>query len=97
MMNNNEPRAAVARHDNQSLTSAQTADLLGLRPRNLERLRLSGSGPRAIKHCRIVRYRIEDLHGFLDQKRSRRWAIRMMTIISRERTRAVRLVGWRVR
>ena len=96
-MNNNEPRAAVARHGNQSLTSAQTADLLGLRPRNLERLRLSGHGPRAIKHGRVVRYRIDDLREFLDQNRSRRWTVRMMKIISRARTRAVRLVGWRVR
>ena len=96
-MNNEEPRAAVAQHSEQSLTSAQTADLLGLRPRNLERLRLSGHGPRAIKHGRVVRYRTDDLHRFLDRNRSRNWAVRMIAIISHARTCAVRLVGWRVR
>jgi hypothetical protein len=97
MMNDEKFRAAVAQHGNQSLTSAQTAELLGLRPRNLERLRLSGHGPRAIKHGRVVRYRTDDLYRFLDQNRSRSWAIRMMTIISRAGSCAVRLVGWRVR
>ena len=45
----------------QLLNQSEAARLLRLSVRTMERMRLSGSGPRYIKCGRSVRYRVSDL------------------------------------
>jgi len=47
------------------LTTAQAADYLRLSKRTLERLRVSGTGPKYLKILRCVRYRVADLEAFI--------------------------------
>ena len=47
------------------LTTRDAARVLALSPRTLERLRLSGDGPRYCKLRRSVRYRQADLDAWL--------------------------------
>jgi hypothetical protein len=49
------------------LTTMEAARLLSLSPRTLERLRLSGDGPRFCKLRRSVRYRLADLELWANQ------------------------------
>jgi hypothetical protein len=49
------------------LTTMEAARLLSLSPRTLERLRLSGDGPRYCKLRRSVRYRQADLELWANQ------------------------------
>ena len=54
-------RAARAKSGSPFLTTAQAAHYVGLSRRTLEKMRLTGSGPRFRKHGRYVRYHIDDL------------------------------------
>jgi len=51
------------------LTSTEAADHLGLSRRTLEAWRVSGGGPCFRKFGRSVRYHLEDLERFSDQRR----------------------------
>ena len=44
------------------------AALLGLSPSTLEKLRVSGSGPQYLKLGRAVRYRLDDLARWADER-----------------------------
>ena len=46
------------------LCTKQAGYYLGLSARRLEILRASGTGPRFRKHCRFVRYHIDDLDAW---------------------------------
>lgn len=52
----------------QLLTNDQTAELLSLSPRTLEKMRVSGDGPPFIKlgRLRAVRYRESDLQAWIE-------------------------------
>jgi predicted DNA-binding transcriptional regulator AlpA len=52
----------------QLLTQRDAAKLLKLSERTLERLRVSGTGPRYVKANRSVRYRAEDIERWLASK-----------------------------
>jgi excisionase family DNA binding protein len=47
------------------LTQKESADLLRLSERTLERLRLQGTGPHYVKAGRLVRYRECDLEAWI--------------------------------
>lgn len=57
-------RAAQARRGSPFLNTAQAAHYIGLSHRTLEKMRLTGSGPRFRKHGRYVRYHIDDLDAW---------------------------------
>jgi hypothetical protein len=46
------------------LTQSECAELLRLSPRTLERLRVSGSGPKFLRIRHSVRYRPEDVQSW---------------------------------
>ena len=48
------------------LRTPQAADLLGVSESKLEHMRSCGRGPAFIRIGRQVRYRIADIHAFLD-------------------------------
>jgi hypothetical protein len=54
-------RAARARKGSPFLSTEQAAFYLGLSARKLQLLRAAGNGPRFRRHCRYVRYHIDDL------------------------------------
>jgi excisionase family DNA binding protein len=47
------------------LTQSEAADLLRLSERTLERLRLTGGGPKFARMGRRVRYRLSDLEAWI--------------------------------
>jgi predicted DNA-binding transcriptional regulator AlpA len=47
------------------LTTKDAAQALALSVRTLERLRLSGLGPRYVKVGKCVRYRVSDIEAFV--------------------------------
>ena len=49
------------------LTTTEAADILNLKPGTLEIWRWSGKGPNFLKLGRACRYRLEDLHRFMEQ------------------------------
>ncbi|AUN32733.1 helix-turn-helix transcriptional regulator [Niveispirillum cyanobacteriorum] len=57
-------RAAKARKGSLFLNTAQAAFYIGLSHRTLEKMRLTGGGPRFRKHGRYVRYHIDDLDAW---------------------------------
>lgn len=54
-------RAALAKKGSPFLSTEQAAFYLGLSARKLQALRGAGGGPRFRRHCRYVRYHIDDL------------------------------------
>lgn len=51
------------------LTTRQAAEVLGFEPRTMEELRRRGSGPPFIRlSSRSVRYRLDDLEQWLDER-----------------------------
>ncbi len=54
-------RAAKAKKGCPFLNTAQAAYYVGLSRRTLEKMRVTGAGPRFRKHGRYVRYHIDDL------------------------------------
>ncbi len=57
-------RAAKAKKGSPFLNTAQAAFYVGLSQRTLEKMRLTGNGPRFRKHGRYVRYHIDDLDAW---------------------------------
>ena len=57
-------RAAKAKKGSPFLNTAQAAFYVGLSRRTLEKMRLTGAGPRFRKHGRYVRYHIDDLDAW---------------------------------
>ncbi|MDQ8027175.1 MAG: helix-turn-helix domain-containing protein [Brevundimonas sp.] len=49
------------------LTNKEAARKLGVSHRTLEDWRLTNRGPRFVKLGRLVRYRLSDLHDFMDR------------------------------
>ncbi|WP_339864888.1 helix-turn-helix domain-containing protein [Paremcibacter congregatus] len=68
-MQDDSSRASEARRGSPFLSTRQAAHYLGLSCRTLEKMRLSGDGPRFRKHGRYVRYRITDLEDWSEGKR----------------------------
>lgn len=54
-------RAVRAKKGSPFLSTEQAAFYLGLSTRTLQSMRASGAGPRFRRHCRHVRYHIDDL------------------------------------
>jgi hypothetical protein len=54
-------RAARAKKGSPFLSTEQAAFYLGLSPRKLQAMRSAAEGPRFRRHCRYVRYHIDDL------------------------------------
>lgn len=63
-------RANRAKKGTPFLSTEQAAFYLGLSPRKLQELRAAGEGPAFRRHCRFIRYHIDDLDG---------WSQRSMT------------------
>ena len=57
-------RAAKAKKGSPFLNTAQAAYYVGLSRRTLEKMRVTGAGPRFRKHGRYVRYHIDDLNAW---------------------------------
>ena len=57
-------RAQRAKKGSPFLNTEQAAFYLGLSPRTLQQLRGDGEGPRFRRHCRFVRYHIDDLDSW---------------------------------
>ena len=57
-------RATLAKKGSPFLSTEQAAFYLGLSTRKLQGLRSSGGGPRFRRHCRHVRYHIDDLDAW---------------------------------
>lgn len=57
-------RAAKARKECPFLSTKEAAHYLGLSTRTLEKMRLTGHGPRFRKHGRYVRYHIDDIDAW---------------------------------
>ena len=61
MADDENTRAARARNGSPFLSTEQAAFYLRLSARKLQQLRAAGSGPHFRRHCRYVRYHIDDL------------------------------------
>ena len=57
-------RAARAKKGSPFLSTEQAAFYLGLSPRKMQEMRASGTGPEFRRHCRYVRYHIDDLDAW---------------------------------
>ena len=68
-MDNENSRALKARQGSPFLTTKETAHYLCLSFRTLEKMRLTGDGPRFRKHGRYVRYHINDLDVWSEGRR----------------------------
>jgi hypothetical protein len=60
-------RASRAKQGTPFLSTEQAAFYLGLSPRKLQELRATGGGPPFRRHCRYVRYHIDELDGWSRQ------------------------------
>ena len=68
-MTDHASRAAEARKGSPFLSTREAAFYLGLSFRTLEKMRLTGNGPRFRKHGRFVRYHIADLDAWSEGRR----------------------------
>jgi hypothetical protein len=60
-------RASRAKQGTPFLATEQAAFYLGVSPRKLQELRATGEGPVFRRHCRYVRYHIDDLDSWSRQ------------------------------
>ncbi|WP_419739564.1 helix-turn-helix transcriptional regulator [Ruegeria sp.] len=63
-MQDDQTRASEAKKGSPFLTTREAAYYLCLSYRTLEKMRLTGNGPRFRKHGRYVRYHIADLEAW---------------------------------
>jgi hypothetical protein len=63
-MDDDIARAARAKKGSPFLSTEQAAFYLGLSARKLQSMRAVGLGPRFRRHCRYVRYHIDDLDSW---------------------------------
>lgn len=68
-MTDHTSRATEARKGSPFLSTREAAFYLGLSFRTLEKMRLTGNGPRFRKHGRFVRYHIVDLDAWSEGRR----------------------------
>jgi hypothetical protein len=68
-MDTEASRALNARQGSPFLTTKQATHYLCLSSRTLEKMRLTGNGPRFRKHGRYVRYHINDLDIWSEGRR----------------------------
>jgi hypothetical protein len=68
-MQDDPSRASEAKKGSPFLTTRQAAHYLCLSYRTLEKMRLTGNGPRFRKHGRYVRYHIADLDVWSEGRR----------------------------
>jgi len=61
MLDDEIGRAQRAKQGSPFLNTEQAAFYLGLSPRKLQQLRSKGGGPPFRRHCRYIRYHIDDL------------------------------------
>ena len=66
-MENEGVRAACAKRASPYLSPEQAAFYLGVSYRTLQRRRVAGEGPRVRRHCRHLRYHIDDLEAWSKQ------------------------------
>lgn len=68
-MQDDQSRASEAKKGSPFLTTREAAHYLNLSYRTLEKMRLTGNGPRFRKHGRYVRYHIADLDVWSEGRR----------------------------
>ena len=68
MSDDEHERAARAKKGSPFLNTAQAAHYVGLSGRTLEKMRVTGSGPKYRKHGRYVRDHIDDLDAWSDSR-----------------------------
>lgn len=61
-------RATRAKTVSPFLSTAQAAFYVGLSRRTLEKMRVTGGGPKYRKHGRYVRYHIDDLNAWSEAR-----------------------------
>lgn len=59
-------RAARAKKGSPFLSTEQAGFYLGISPRKMQSMRSAGTGPPFRRHCRYVRYHIDDLDRWSD-------------------------------
>jgi hypothetical protein len=59
---------AEVRDDLQLLNQRQAAEVLAVNPRTMEGWRCRGDGPPFIRLGRVIRYRLQDLHTWLEDR-----------------------------
>ncbi len=64
MENDENARASAARTGSPYLNPEQAAFYIGVSTRTLQEHRSAGTGPRFRRHCRRVRYHIDDLDAW---------------------------------
>ncbi len=64
MDGNENVRASLARSGTPFLSPEQAGHYLGVSTRTLQEHRSAGTGPRVRRHCRRVRYHIDDLEAW---------------------------------
>jgi hypothetical protein len=57
-------RAQRAKKGSPFLSTEQAAFYLGLSARKLQAMRREGAGPRFRRHCRYIRYHVDDLDSW---------------------------------
>ena len=68
-MEDDYQRAQQAKKGSPFLNTEQAAFYLGLTARTLQELRRTDDGPRFRRHCRFVRYHIDDLDSWSREPR----------------------------
>lgn len=63
-MEDENARAARAKKGSPFLSTEQAAFYLGISARKMQSMRSAGLGPRFRRHCRYVRYHIDDLDSW---------------------------------
>ena len=63
-MDDDIARASRAKKGSPFLSTEQAAFYLGLSARKMQAMRAGGTGPRFRRHCRYVRYHIDDLDNW---------------------------------
>ena len=66
-MDDDVDRARRAKRGSPFLSTEQAAFYLGVSPRTLQTMRVTGIGPAFRRHCRYVRYHIDDLDTWSDE------------------------------
>lgn len=72
MLDDDIARAARAKKGSPFLSTEQAAFYLGISARKLQSMRAAAEGPPFRRHCRYVRYHIDDLDTWSAQSGARR-------------------------
>jgi excisionase family DNA binding protein len=64
-----KPTRSFSERNGVLMTQDEVADYLGVKSRNVQRMRDAGVGPKVTYIGRLVRYHIEDVDAWIEQQR----------------------------